>query len=211
VLSRLGALVFLAAVAGATTAATPSPQIKESCKGFDVELISASGDAMEDDMAVTVVFGKKRVPVSLPKALYVPRHPLLNVKNLCKELTAIEVGKDRALLLVAHNARPHYDRLNAVLIDTKEQKVLDVRVDIGEIKNEGDVLVVRSSNPRFVEVRLISNYLANSGCDCAEAAIEDWRRILFAGDKLDARDRAFPGAQQRRRDPSQRFGGRKRR
>jgi hypothetical protein len=151
-------------------------------------LKSASGDALEDDMTVTLVFADgTSLPVPLPPALYEPRGTLKNVTNLCTELAALDAGEDKAFLLLSRNGRPQWDVLDVVLIDVRRKRVLDVRAGVGEIKTEERVLVVRSGGARSFDLLLIREQIEGSGCDCAAAAIEDWMRVDVRGERLDAR------------------------
>ncbi|HEX2835636.1 MAG TPA: hypothetical protein VHW00_21665 [Thermoanaerobaculia bacterium] len=176
------ALVLFARLA----AAAPAAEFRDRCHGFDFVAQSKSGDAMEDDMALSLLFGEQSLPLPLPPALYTPSHPLLNVKNLCTEITALDAGHDRVVLLFSRNARPQFSRLDAVLVDLAERRVLDVREDLGEIKGDGDVLVVRNGIDarNGFDVRLVQEWLPDSGCDCAEAAIEEWLHVAIEKERI---------------------------
>jgi hypothetical protein len=179
-------LLFLV-VAFSAIAQQPSADIRDQCGAFEVRLHSASGDAMEDDMSVAIAFeGQEPIAVPLPKALFTPRVPLQNVKNVCQQLTALDAGDDRVLLLLSRNSRPSWDRLDAVLIDTRNRRILDTRHDLGEIKSK-DALVARRAGTDGYDVLLIRELIPDSGCDCAEAAIEDWMRLSVQRTKVFAR------------------------
>jgi hypothetical protein len=169
----------------AATLATPAAELRDWCGSFDVHLKSASGDAMEDDMTVTLVFADgTSLPVPLPPALYEPRGTLKNVTNRCTQLTAFNAGGNRALLLLSRNGRPHWDILDAVLIDVQRQRILDVKTSVGEIKTEDRVIVARRVSDQSFDVLLIREQIESSGCDCAAAAIEGWTRIAVRGDRI---------------------------
>lgn len=179
-------MISLALVLSATL--TLPAEIRDSCGSFDVQLKSASGDAMEDDMSVTLVFADgTSLPVPLAPALYEPRGTLKNVTNLCTQLAAFDAGGNRVLLLLSRNSRPQWDVLDAVLIDAQRKRVLDVKTGAGEIKTEDRVFVVRRAGVDSFDVLLIREEIENSGCDCAAAAIEDWMRISVRGQRIDAR------------------------
>ena len=178
-------MITLAVVLSATLAAA---EIHDPCGAFTVHLKSASNDAMEDDMRVTLAFEDgTAVNVPLASALYEPRGTLKNVTNLCTQLAAFDAGGNRVLLLLSRNGRPHWDILDAVLIDAQRKRVLDVKTGIGEIKTEDRVFVVRNAGAASFEVLLIREQIENSGCDCAAAAIEDWMRISVRRDHVNAR------------------------
>lgn len=161
-------------------------------------------------MSVFLHFGKKKVSVALEPALYTPRHTLKNVDNLCSKLTAIEVRPQRVLLLLSKNMRPSFDQLDAVLIDTQAQKVLDVRRNVGEIKSGNSLFVLRRQNDQSLDVRLVDETIANSGCDCPEAAIEEWSRLVFVDDKITERTRADVRERMREQRQQRGFGSRRR-
>ena len=167
----------------------PPPSVVAPCRAdgtqFDVLLTSASGDVLEDDMTVVVRRADgERLTLPLAPALYIPREALLNVTNLCKHVTGLEVGPERVLLLLSRNERPSWDHLAAVLIDLKSMKTLSVQEDIGALKGADSSLVLRKVSNHSFDIRLIRETLPNSGCDCAEAAIEDWMRLTVRGDTL---------------------------
>jgi len=178
-------MITLAIVLSATLAAA---EIHDPCGAFTVHLKSASNDAMEDDMRVTLAFEDgTAVNVPLASALYETRGTLKNVTNRCRQLAALDVGADRALLLMSRNGRPQWDVLDAVLIDVRGKRILDVRAGVGEIKTEDRVFVVRNAGAASFDVLLIREEIENSGCDCAAAAIEDWMRISVRRDHVNAR------------------------
>ncbi len=176
--------LLLLLVTCAAAAQQPAADVTDSCAGFDVRMHSASGDATEDDMIVTIIFpGSEPIAVPQSSALYTPRGTLHNVKNLCGQLTALDAGSDRVLLLLSENNRPSWDRLAAVLLDVRARRILDVRHDLGDIKSK-NALVARAAGPGEYDVLLIRELLPDSGCDCAEAAIEDWLRLSVKGTKV---------------------------
>jgi len=180
----------------------PAADLRDDCGAFEVRLHSKSGDPMNDDMSVVLVFpGADPVNVALPPALYTPREPLLNVKNVCRQLTGLELTPGHVLLLLSENNRPTWDLMDAVLVDVTNKKVADVVRNIGEIKSDSSFVVRRSTDGQAYDVRLIRELLAASGCDCADAAIEDWMRITAKGTNLFTRwvpHRPFTGQARRR-------------
>ena len=172
----------------AATLATPATEIRDSCGAFDVHLKSMSGDAMEDDMSVALTFADgTSLPVPLEPALFEPRGTLKNVTNLCGQLAALDAGEGRALLLLSRNSRPHWDVLDAVLIDAQRKRILDVKTNIAEIKTEDRVFVVRHAGKGAFDVMLIRETIKDSGCDCAAAAIEEWMRIAVSKGRIEPR------------------------
>jgi len=184
------ATVLLASILiPSAAAARPAAHWTDTCH-FGEHTVTAnfesqSGDAFEDDLLVTLTRddgAELRLPI--PPSLYKPRHPLLNVKNRCAEATAVDAGDNRVLLLLSNDSRPSWDTLDAVLIDTGAMRMVDAKFNIGPIKGEDDVLVLRRDGPMSFAVRLVREMLHDSGCDCAAAAIEDWRTISVVDDEI---------------------------
>lgn len=167
----------------------PAPHWTDACHFADhavtANFESRSGDPLEDDMTVTLT-RDDGVAVVLPlgRSLYEPRGLLQTVKNRCSEMAAVEMGADRVLLLLSSNGRPTWDTLVAVLLDTAALTVLDVKTNIGAIKTQDRVIVLRRAGAAALDVRLIRESLPDAGCDCEAADIEDWRRVEIAGDRI---------------------------
>jgi hypothetical protein len=183
------ATLLLASLSTAATEVRPAAHWTDTCQ-FGEHTVTAnfesqSGDAFEDDLVVTLTRDdglELRLPI--PPSLYKPRHPLLNVRNRCEEATAVDAGGQRVLLLLSSDGRPGWDTLDAVLIDTGAMQMIDAKFNIGPIKGEDDVLVLRRDGPMSFSVRLVREMLHDSGCDCAAAAIEDWRTISVVDDRI---------------------------
>jgi hypothetical protein len=126
--------------------------------------------------------GMLRIPLS--PAMYQPRSTLRNVENLCDNIAAVDVGKDRALVFLSRSNRPDVDRLDVVLVDLRRLVILDTKRDMASIKTTDPVFVMRRIATESLDVRLIKELIANSGCDCEAQAIEDWMRISVRGDRI---------------------------
>ena len=189
-LSTAAVLLTLSAVAADEFA--PAAHWSDTCH-FAEHAVSAnfdsrSGDPLEDDMTVTLT-RDDGVALVLPlgRSLYEPRGLLLNVKNRCERMAAVDVGADRVLVLLSANGRPTWDVLDAVLIDAAAMRTLDVKQDIGAIKTVDRVIVLKRLGESRLAVRLIREQLPQAGCDCESAAIEEWRLLEIVDDRI--RDR----------------------
>ena len=193
----LATATLLLASLWAATDARPAARWTDTCH-FGEHTVTAnfesqSGDAFEDDLVVTLTRDdgiELRLPI--PPSLYKPRSPLHNVTNRCVEATAVDAGEQRVLLLLSNDGRPSWDTLDAVLIDTGAMRMIDAKFNVGPIKGEDDVLVLRRDGPVSFAVRLVREMLPDSGCDCADAAIEDWRTISVVDDKIRSAWNAAP-------------------
>ncbi len=95
---------------------------------------------------------------------------------------AVAVGDHRTLLFFRVDGRPGFSHLSALLYDTKEMKVLDVKEEIASLKDHHPTMRATKDG---VEVRLVRDWLENTGCDCAESAIEDWNPIRVKDGKIE--------------------------
>lgn len=187
--TTLTALLLVMAAFPARGRAEPAPAsfdvwCKSSSSDFVIQFRSASGDVTEDDMSVTLKQGEKTISLPLMAAWYLQTGPMYDRKKLspiCQGTPAFELSPSRVLLFVRMDARPGFLRSSVVLFDPKAGRVLDVRENVGSMKESA---MVFRAIPGGVEQRLVRHYIPNSGCDCAEAAIEDWQPIRVKGDKL---------------------------
>jgi hypothetical protein len=91
----------------------------------------------------------------------------------------------KLILLISSDSRPGWDRLNVVYLDLGNGKILDTKINIGEIKDVGGygALTVRRHSNGF-EVRVQREWLKNTNTDSAENSIEDWRSIQISKGKI---------------------------
>jgi len=165
------------------------PEWEASCKcngyAFKLNFSSLSGDPTEDDMTVKFISsqGNKIIPVQ--KALYSKRSVVSDVNNICNDIGGFKLNDNKVLLWLSRNNRPDWDELSLVLIDLNNQKVLDIKEDIGPIKDVGgnQKLAIRKKGNGY-EVRLQRDWLKNTGTDSAENSIEDWMYIQVINDKI---------------------------
>lgn len=166
------------------------PQWSTTCQSddipFSIDFKSKSGDAYEDDMDVTIRgAGGSTINVPLPRAAYVRRGMVSDVKNVCKDIAAIALSDKKLLLLISSDGRPGWDQLNLVYININTGKILDVKADVGEIKDvDGHQNLTVRRRPNGFEVRLQREWLSDTGTDSAENSIEDWRSITILDGKI---------------------------
>lgn len=104
---------------------------------------------------------------------------------LCDEIGGFRLKNDRILLWLSRNDRPHWDELSLILIDLKKLRILDIKEDIGPIKDvdRSQKLTIRKKGNGY-EVRLERVWLANTHTDSPENSIEDWMYIQIIKDKI---------------------------
>lgn len=175
-------MLLLCAAIGPATAQEDTAFWSASCSlgetRFSIDFESASGDAFEDDMTVWLHSpAGQQVQLPIEPGLFLPRAALANVDSRCDHVAALAVGEGRLMVLLSRNGRPGWDWLDLALLDMTRFEVLDVRTMVGEIKTRDDVFVLRAVDAGAFDVRLIRETIADAGCDCEAAAIEDWMRI----------------------------------
>ena len=192
----LGVLAAFNVVSGAQD--FPPAQWSVKCslenKAFEVFFKSASGDAAEDDMSVSIKTTRgKIVPLMLKPALYTSRGSVSEVKNLCADpktggldsLVAFPIHENTVLLWLASDGRPFFNILSLVLVDIEQGKVidyLDTKTAIKDVNNSR-MLVTRKAKDGY-QVRLIGEWLKNTGLDTAETAIEYWVSVAVQNRKI---------------------------
>lgn len=147
---------------------------------------SLSGDLAEDDMTITLLYpdGQQR-QLALPPGQYHARGTLENVRSLCEGVAAFAVGPHRVLMLLSRDDRPGLDQLEALLVDTRQARVLARRSRLGALKpNEDSFVLLKQSSQRYW-VRLVRHILPGA-CDCVAGDIEDWFQLRVSGSRLQA-------------------------
>ena len=153
---------------------------------FRLAFRSASLDAYNDDMTVTLAApGERELRLPLKPALYEKRVRHLNTETRCADVLALEVGPRRLALFLSRNSRPHWNRLDIVVVDLRTLSVVARKLDVGAIKTRD--LVVRKAGAASYDVRVIREELKDSGCDCPDMYIEDWIRVVFTATGITAR------------------------
>ena len=196
VLLTLGALATFNAVSGAHD--YPPAQWSVKCshnnKTFELIFKSASGDVAEDDMSVSIKTTSGKI-ASLPikPALYTSRGSVSEVKNLCADpktggldsLVAFPISENTVLVWLSSDGRPFFNILSLVLVDIEQGKVLDYLDTKTAIKdvNNSRMLVTRKAKDGF-QVRLIGEWLKDTGLDTAETAIEYWVSVKVQNGKI---------------------------
>ncbi|WP_386065929.1 hypothetical protein ACFJIW_15390 [Tahibacter sp. UC22_41] len=147
---------------------------------------SASGDPAAGDQRVVIESPTgDRTTLPLPPASYEARAPLANLKSACSGLTAIDIGKENLLLVLSRSRWPEPAQADAVLIDTKQGRLLDRLADIGAVRRDtGDVFATRAAGPGAIELRLIYGGVPDAGIETDAVRIDEWLRLEVDGDRL---------------------------
>lgn len=153
---------------------------------FTVNFESATGEFdMDDEQPVLVFDDGARLSLPVEQASFEARRPLPNRPSICANLSAFELSAARVLFLLSANARPGYSRAVAVLVDLRERRVLGVTPQLADIKAPSDrYFVTRASGTDALEVRLVREYIADSGMDAAASFAEAWLRFELSSDRL---------------------------
>ena len=187
---RRVALLLLCGLVGAAHGQDPAAAWEARCaignEVFRLAFRSASLDAYSDDMVVTLAAPDGReLRLPLEPALYDKRVPHLKSETRCADVLALEIGPRRLALFLSRNGRPHWNRLDIVVVDLSTLSVVARKLDVGAIKTRD--LVVRTAGAASYDVRLIREELKDSGCDCPDMYIEDWIRVVFTATGITAR------------------------
>lgn len=153
---------------------------------FNLYFSSESGDPTEDDMDVVLISSDgRKLTIPIEQALYSKRAIVSDEKNICDAIGGFKLPNERVLLWFSRNNRPCWEQLSLVLIDYKKLEVIDIKENIGPIKapagNTG--LTIRKRKNGY-EVRLVKEWLQNTGTDSAENSIEDWMYIEVKDNKI---------------------------
>jgi len=166
------------------------PKWKASCNcdgvAFDLSFSSPSGDPMEDDMIVKFISSNgTELTIPIKPALYSKRSVVSDEENVCDSIGGFKLKNDRILLWLSRNDRPRWDQLSLVLIDLKKLKVIDIKEDIGPIKDVGrrERMAIRKKGDGY-EIRLEREWLNNTDTDSPENSIEDWMYIQTINNKI---------------------------
>lgn len=193
-------ILFVVALPNPISAANAFPPAQWSVKcfhnnkAFELMFKSASGDAAEDDMSVSIkTTSGKIVTLPIKPALYTSRGSVSEVKNLCADpktggldsLVAFPIRENMVLLWLSSDGRPSYNILSLALVDIEQGKVLDYLDTKSAIKdvNNSRMLVTRKAKDGY-HVRLIGEWLKDTGLDSAETAIEYWMLVRVRNGKI---------------------------
>lgn len=101
-----------------------------------------------------------------------------NSKQVCdiggRKYPAKILKNNQIILFLRSEALPGYDKLGAVLIDTKENKVVTFTSNLGQIKNSSFALL---NTKKGIKTRLVKEVVRGVRCDCDAAYIDDWKEI----------------------------------
>lgn len=141
---------------------------------------SASGDALEDDMAVQARRADdSSVALPLPPALYHATGLLGSPPSACDPVPLLDMGNGLGLLLLVRDNRPGLPVVDALLLDLATLQVLDKRLgNPGAVEGllKTSSLVLRQS-PAGIDLRLVREAVPGAECDCADGYAEDWLRF----------------------------------
>lgn len=160
--------------------------VKTDGRQFQIVAVSKSGDALEDDMTVTILQEDEKVPVPVRPALYEAVKVSSDLQSSAEGLPVFKIGPARLLFILTENARPGYPYATLVVYDYHARKVTEVRERIAPFKQESQHsrYAFVSFGPDRYRIRLIRESL-DIGSDGPEAFIEGWMIISYGGGRLE--------------------------
>ena len=165
-------------------AALWSQSVKIDGRQLTIEAASRSGDAMEDDMSVTIHQDDEKIRVPVRQALYEIARVSSDQHNYAEELPVFRLGPGKLLIILTENARPGYPYTTLVVYDYIRRKVTDIKERVASFKQEGfySRYAFVSFGPDRYRLRLIREHLNIS--DGPEDYIEAWMIIRYANGRL---------------------------
>lgn len=101
-----------------------------------------------------------------------------NSKKICdvggRKYPAKILPKNKLVLFLRSENLPGYDKLGAVLIDIKENKILTFTSNLGQIKNTNFAMLNTDDG---LKTRLVKQTVKGVRCDCDAAYVDDWKEI----------------------------------
>lgn len=142
---------------------------------------SASGDATNDDMAVSIKVGTgPSTPVPLKPALYLAGRLAASAQGQCDKVSAVALPTGSTLLLIQRDDRPSPDRVSAVLLSAKNGAVLDTVFDLGA----QDGLAELSEQAGVVRIKLIRSWRELNSKTKEPSPITGWLELSDVGGKI---------------------------
>ncbi len=149
---------------------------------FEIQGFSKSGDINEDDMTIVILQDSKSVKVPVSLDFYDLVRPSSNLKSLTEKMPIFKIGPSEILIFLFPNCRPLFNKVTLVVYDFNQQKIIDVKENIGDLKDDSFVFISDGSNK--YKIRLIREHLDSVPSDGPEVSIEDWMIIEYSKNKI---------------------------
>ena len=156
------------------------------CESFKLTFKSSSGECVEDDSLVSLTTSSNPTPrkLNLTPAWFYEMYNVGNLKSQCsstnyKSYPSFDFGKQK-LILLRSNARPGFDQLQAILLDTKSGNLVH-NLDLGRyMRNTLGVLKTKKG----FKLQMIKGNLQQMDCDCDAAILEGWMEVRVVKNKI---------------------------
>ena len=170
--------------------AANTPNFSLNCKQgdarFAVAFQSASGEAAEDDMSISLVKDQASVKLPIEQGWFHAVAQQSKMPAACTLKSANEgaypafIHGSTLALFVVRDGRPGYPRLELALIELSSLKLIDFQ-SLGEMKTAFPVI---QPDGEGYKVRVVRETNA-AHCDCAEAYGDDWKTIAIKNTKIE--------------------------
>ena len=157
---------------------------------FNLLFVVQSNECEQDDHGV---FLEK--PSESPVALQVRNEPYMepvslgNGRSICHpegsvsaSYPAFAVDDERVLVFLRFDARPHYDRVGAILLDVEKGRVLSGEPNLGATKSGSSAAFLKTQTG--YKLRLVKEHLKEVNCDCEAAFVDEWMEVYVERDRL---------------------------
>lgn len=151
---------------------------------FKLEFKSKSGDCSEDDTSIVFSNLTSSVNLSIKTAWFSEMANVGNNPSQCKSTNftsyPIFLIKDRALLFLRQNGRPGWDIIVAVLLDSKNGKIVD-QLEVGRYMRSTFGII---KTHKGFKMQMVNASLKEMNCDCDAAFVEKWMEVRIEKNKL---------------------------
>lgn len=148
---------------------------------YQLNFRSASGDATNDDMSVSIKVGEgPSVPVPLKQALFFAGRIKSRSQGQCDNVSTVSFPTGNTLLLIQRDGRPWLDSLSAVLIRAKDGTVLDTVFDLAAQPGLAEL----SEHAGKVRVKLVREWPASKSQTEETAPIIGWLELSDVDGKI---------------------------
>lgn len=184
-------LILLAALFSTANAASyerfvASWETTCSIDNTNFKLKSKSKSNSDDGNDHQIFIGDNPAPINVKEALYLRSSVVSKAKSVCKDIPVFNLGNGYLLILLRSDNRPGLDNLSAVLYSTDGNMVTSKIENMGALKLFGSQGIAVKSTDNGFQIRLVREWLQDTGADSIEIAIEDWMNLQIEGNKLSA-------------------------
>lgn len=139
-------------------------------------------------MGTTIRFSSATTPLLLmSKRHYIYEARLYRRQRAFVRISPYSIlGNGYLLILLRSDNRPGLDNLSAVLYSTDSNMVTSKIENMGVLKLLGSQGIAVKSTDNGFQIRLVREWLQDTGADSIEIAIEDWMNLQIEDNRLTA-------------------------